>query len=985
MKANDFAIKITASCFKIRLAVAGPGYFLAALISILISRFPGNIATIWFANAVAIAVLVCSPYRQWPIIGFTIASACILANLISNGFSLALSFMGANMLECIIASILLRRFMVLPNLEASAVNILRLIFFSSALPALISASLGAWIIEAHGFASFEKVWTSWYIGTMIGSVAVLPLAIMLGNTPPRQIGARIFQPRTLFVQVAGVGIALALLTYIFNPLIYISLGLMLAALLLPMAGILLLNLLITLTFALALSLRLYAVPPVAADWHVIQIYAPFLAALIGPLLLAAINDGNRKYAQKLEAASAAANTASATANAASATANAASATANAASATANAANHAKSGFLAAMSHEIRTPMNGILGMLKLLHSTELSTRQLDYVTKAESSTQGLLVIINDILDFSKIEAGKLELNDEPFAVNELLRDLSPMFLLNDRAKPVKLLIDVPTDLPKVLRGDALRLRQILLNLASNALKFTEQGEVVVSIRLTVMPGYPDAPGIEFSVRDTGIGIPAEKLELIFEGFNQAESSTARRFGGTGLGLAISRRLVSLMGGELRVESEVARGSRFFFTIPLLADAKFPDSLVSSKVSSLVASKVSSLVTSKVPQNLAEFIRDKDNDGRLHPPQQFKRWLEGMRLLVVEDNLVNQQVARELLERSGAQVEIACCGLDGVAQALAAQPRFDAILMDIQMPDIDGLEATRRLRADKRTRSTPIIAMTANAMPSDREACLAAGMVDYVIKPIDLERLIIALLHQITSPGQSLASEADLAAAAAAAVPENNPDTNPSALLEIDIAAATKRMGGDVTLNNSIVALFCRTAPSMLETLHQHVATKGYLEAAQCAHAFEGQALTVGANDLSEAAHRLEAIFKQLQAEPAPLPPAELMLFASKVNQTVAALSTLNTATENAQVKAGAPSFADAPNDLINEVKALEALLARKNMRALDAFEHFNLLWKGVQQGTSNEAFKKLEAAIMQLDLEVAHKECQALLAELGAA
>jgi signal transduction histidine kinase/CheY-like chemotaxis protein len=923
------------------LAVAGFGYFLAALISILISRYPSNIATIWFANAVAIAVMVHSPYRQWPILFFTATSSCLLVNLIFNSYTLALSFTATNMLECAIAAILLQRFMAMPELEPSVKNILQLICFSSALPGLFSATLGAWIINAHGFAPFMKVWPGWYLGSIIGSISMLPLATLVGNIPQRQILSLLFQPKTLFKLMVSAGIALVELVYLSTPLIYVSLGLMLAALLFPLAEILLLNLVTTLTFALALSLGLHTVPPVTSGWEVMQIYIPILITLICPLLLAAITAGNRRYAQRLEIASAAA----------------------------NAANLAKSDFLAKMSHEIRTPMNGILGMLKLLHSTELSTRQLDYVDKAESSTQGLLVIINDILDFSKIEAGKLTLSIAPFTAKDLLGDLSAVLSSNPRTETVKLLIDVAPDLPRLLLGDALRLRQILLNLATNALKFTEQGEVVISIRINTH-GYGSQAEIEFSVRDTGIGIPAEKLELIFEGFSQAESSIAHRFGGTGLGLAISRRLVRLMGGELQVESELGRGSRFFFTLPLKA--------VSSGAGELTANEKIGCPS--------DDIRESATEASLHPAGQFSSRLNGMRLLVVEDNLTNQIVARELLERSGAQVEIASSGLAGVRQALAAKPQFNAILMDIQMPDINGLEATRRLQADNRTRATPVIAMTANALPSDKEACRSAGMVDHIIKPIDLERLVATLLRHAIRP-QHTDRRPDLSTSDGKAQNkvDNNNHVNTSlfALLEIDITTAIRRMGGDPALHKTITALFCHEAPTMLETLRQHIAAQDYFMAAQCAHSIKGQASTVGANGLKEASHRFEALLKQLQAESTPAPTAELALFSSKLTQTVAAMSTLTAVTETVLVKAGTLPTVSESQILAAAVRELAALLAQKNMRAVDAFEHLSKQWQTTQHLAGNEQFERLEEAINQINLELAHKECLALLTALG--
>jgi len=400
-----------------------------------------------------------------------------------------------------------------------------------------------------------------------------------------------------------------------------------------------------------------------------------------------------------------------------------------ASQTAQEALRVKSQFLANMSHEIRTPLNAILGMLTLLGRTSMTCRQSDYVVKCDRAARTLLALINDTLDFSKIEAGKMTLDPQWFPIDQLLADLWVLLSaqLGD-GKPVNLRIERDPALPAMLQGDALRLLQVLANLGGNAIKFTAQGEVVVSVR--AHPGDAQKLQVIFEVRDSGIGIAPEHQLRIFQGFSQAEASTTRRYGGTGLGLAISRHFVQMMGGDLQVDSQPGQGSHFHFQIAM------PHAVDDGSFEATTTTRP----PVPMPMLATPATDDSEADGP-HVRAEPSRRLNGMQVLLVEDNANNRQVATELLADEGATVTQAVDGRAGAEAVLNGPHTFDAVLMDIQMPVMDGLEASRCIRGDSRFETLPIIAMSANVTPSDREASLAAGMNEHVGKPFDLNHLV----------------------------------------------------------------------------------------------------------------------------------------------------------------------------------------------------------------------------------------------------
>ncbi|MEI9973022.1 MAG: ATP-binding protein [Ignavibacteriota bacterium] len=372
---------------------------------------------------------------------------------------------------------------------------------------------------------------------------------------------------------------------------------------------------------------------------------------------------------------------------------------------AESANQAKSVLLANMSHEIRTPMTGVVGFANLLAGTALTEEQREYVDGIRSSGAALLTLINDILDFSKIGAGRLELDSHPFALRPAIDQAVAIFTARVREKGLKLVVTIDPRVPPAIAGDAGRLRQILINLLGNAVKFTERGEVTLTVRAC------DAPGnwrrISFVVRDTGPGIAPEHQQRIFDSFSQVDASITRKYGGTGLGLAISRSLVEQMGGHLRVESEVGKGAAFSFSI-LVETVELPE-----------------------PQPASPSVRIEAAD------------LPALKVIVADDNAVNRKVAVSLLKILGYQADSA---ID--AEELLGKLRdqaYDVVFMDVQMPRIDGLEATRRIRAELPAARQPhIVAMTAAAFPEDRARCLNAGMDDYIAKPAGLDDLAVVL-------------------------------------------------------------------------------------------------------------------------------------------------------------------------------------------------------------------------------------------------
>ena len=698
----------------------------------------------------------------------------------------------------------------------------------------------------------------------------------------------------------------------------------------------------------------------------------------------------------------------------------------------------KSDFLANMSHEIRTPMNAIIGMAHLALRTELDARQRDYVTKIQLAGQHLLGVINDILDFSKIESGHLMVESVAFELEKVLANVSDFISEKAAAKGLELLMDVDPRVPNDLRGDPLRLGQVLINYASNAVKFTDEGSVVIRVRLA----EEDEPSVllRFEVEDTGIGLTPDQIERLFQSFSQADTSTTRKYGGTGLGLAISKRLARLMGGDVGVASTPGRGSIFHFTarlsrgqtrvrsyLPqpdlrgrrvLVAD----DNALALKIMSemlrsmtfrvevagsgeqaiaavsdadrsadpfaivfldwrmpgldgiatarrlaamplgapprrilvtaygreevfheatsagfdgvLIKPVTPSLLFDSALKALGEHARIEASPigaaARSGPPEVER--LRGARVLLVEDNELNQQVATELLAAVGIQVDVAENGEVGLHRLQRGS--YDLVLMDVQMPVMDGLECTARIRRMPEFRQLPILAMTANAMAGDRDRSLAAGMNDHVTKPIEPDELFDALHRWLPERGGATPA-ADAPTTEAATDPSvgtaANGDDWLKAIADLDAADGLRRLLGNRTAYVALLRRFVLSQAGAATDIRTALSDGRAADAERCAHTLKGVAGSIGARELQREAGELEAALRR--GDPRSLVAPLLDRTAHVLERLLAAIA----ASLPPEATVARPLATIDRQALDDAVQRLDRLLSEDAVEALDVF------------------------------------------------
>ncbi|MBF0562477.1 MAG: response regulator [Alphaproteobacteria bacterium] len=749
---------------------------------------------------------------------------------------------------------------------------------------------------------------------------------------------------------------------------------------------------------------------------------------------------------------------------------------NRAQAEAERADRAKSEFLANMSHEIRTPINAVMGMHYLLQQTPLNDQQRDLLDKADNGARSLLQVINDILDFSKIEAGKLDIENIDFHLDDVLERIADFTSVLIRKKNIELVIEVPSNIPNDLVGDPNRLGQVLLNLVSNAIKFTDDGLVVVSV-----DRFEDLPDnqveLYFSVRDTGLGLAPEQIDRLFQSFTQADTSTTRKYGGTGLGLTISKQLVEKMGGRIGVTSTPGEGSTFTFAVRLLrsanarsfvvpvdlirgkhalvvdavayvreslrdvlthfglsvttaesgasalarlADAPFPFDIIlldwvlpdlscveligrirgnhatplllmatpylrntvqnETKHLESHALLIKPIVPSLLLETILQAIKKNRRHGRRGSERRQKTGhqnrLLGRRLLLAEDNEINQEIAVSILSSAGAAVHVVADGVEAVSAVDANA--YDMVLMDIHMPVMDGYEATRQIRAKPAHKDLPIVAMSASAMVKEREACLKAGMNDHIAKPINVDRMMATLdqwmkplVNQILVDTPTPSPVADVTAG----TPEL-PDELPG----FDLSAALQRTSGNRTLLRKLLVSFAQTNASLAARVHSAMEASDAETAFRLVHAVKGAAGNLGATHLFKAAEAFQTVLTKREVEAFA---SHLEAFRVHLDAVLSTVGSLHSASPEGV----APVLSMQSPNITEEQKSQFAhdcvrLMEQMNRRSMKSMALANGIIEQMRGCGFDDEIHNLESALMALDFSAGCAIVDTLLKKL---